>query len=90
MYEQENINIRTEKFFQEVIDTTIDQLSWNYAENGLSEDLCDRIKASWEKKLREQKLQNINEAERKFVERSQQQIRACEEAVDEISRGAPQ
>ncbi len=53
MYEQENIVARTEKFHQDVIDSTIEHLSWNYAENGLSEDLCDRLKASWVKKLRE-------------------------------------
>jgi len=42
-----------------VINTTIEQLSWNFAENGLSEDLCDRLKASWEKKLAEKQQMNI-------------------------------
>ncbi len=53
MVEFENIHVRTEKFHTEVIDGTIDVLSNRLGQNGLSEDVLDRLKASWEKCLRE-------------------------------------
>ena len=67
MYE-ENIHARTEKFHQDVIESTIDSLSWHFNENGLSEDLLDRLKASWEKNLKESQDRNVKEAMRRRAE----------------------
>jgi hypothetical protein len=68
MYEPDNISSRTDKFFQDVIEHTISTLSWSFSENGLSEDLLDRLKASWEKTLRDKQISNMEEANRRITE----------------------
>jgi hypothetical protein len=45
--EFENIHVRTEKFHEKIIDSTVDDLRWTSGENGLTEDVLDRLKASW-------------------------------------------
>jgi hypothetical protein len=70
MFENENIHTRTEKFHQDTIEATVEGLAWHFSENGLSEDLSDRIKAAWEKNLREAQAKNLEEAQRKMAERA--------------------
>ena len=70
MVEFENIHVRTEKFHQEVIDGTIDVLSNRLGHNGLSEDVLDRLKASWEKCLIENQNRNLEEAQRRLHEKA--------------------
>jgi hypothetical protein len=43
MFENENIHTRTEKFHQDTIEATVQELTGHFCENGLSEDLSDRI-----------------------------------------------
>ena len=53
MMEENDIKLRTERFHSDVINSTIESLRQPFADNGLSEDLLDRLKASWEKHLHE-------------------------------------
>ena len=62
MVEFESVSQRTEKFNNDVIESTIEHLAWASNENGLSEDLLDRLKATWIKNLRDTQRKNHEEA----------------------------
>ena len=60
--EEVNIHINTTRFNQGVIESTIEALRRQFNDNGLSEDLLDRLKSSWEKKLKQNSARQENEA----------------------------
>ena len=51
--EEVNIHLNTTRFNAGVIESTIEALRRQFNDNGLSEDLLDRLKTSWEKKLKQ-------------------------------------
>lgn len=65
-FEEPNIETRRQNFNKAVVDSTIESLRRPFSESGLSEDLLDRLKASWEKKLAENLERNQKEAVRKY------------------------
>ena len=69
--QEDNIITRTEKFHQDVIETTMDALAERLSDNGLSEELLDRIKADWEKALRDAKAANLKAAQIRQAEQLQ-------------------
>lgn len=60
--EDVNILAHTMKFNQGVMETTIEALRKQFSAQGLSEDLLDRLKSSWEKKLKQNQNRQENEA----------------------------
>ena len=60
--EDVNILVHTSKFNQGVIESTIEALRRQFNESGLSEDLLDRLKSSWEKKLKQNQQRQESEA----------------------------
>ncbi len=63
-YEVESINARTEKFHLDVIETTIEALQEHFKENHLTEELLERLKADWEKALRDTQIENLEKAKK--------------------------